>query len=113
MCRGLQIEHYFSIPTYPKRNGQVVVSNRIILATFKKRLESSETKWVDELPAIIWAFQMTPYSVTKKTPFSLAYGSKVVVLMEIGEPTLRISAYEGASNQQNLTTTITFFGIKA
>lgn len=54
-----------------------------------------------------------PHSATKETPFSLAYGSKVIVLVEIGEPTLGILAYEGASNQQTLTTTITFFGIKA
>lgn len=52
---------------------------------------------------------MTSHSATKETPFSLAYGSKVVVPVEIGEPTLRISAYEGASNQQTLTATITFF----
>lgn len=88
MCRELQIEHYFSTPTYPKGNDQVVVSNRTILTALKKRLESSKTKWVDEVPAILWAYRMTPHSATKETPFSLAYGSKVVVLVEIGEPTL-------------------------
>lgn len=56
MCQELEIEHYFSTLTYPKGNDQVVASNRTILTALKKKLESSKTKWVDELPAILWAY---------------------------------------------------------
>lgn len=57
---------------------------------FKKRLEMSKTKWVDEFPTVMCAYRTTPYLATKETSFSLAHEAEAVVLGEVGEPSLRV-----------------------
>lgn len=57
---------------------------------FKKQLEMSKTKWVDEFPAVLCAYRTTSHLATKETSFSLAYEAEAVVLGEVGEPSLRV-----------------------
>ena len=111
LCRELHIEHHFSTSGYLQGNGQAEVSNRTILTTLKKRLETAKTRCVDELPTILWAYQTTSHgaSATKETTFSLAYGSETVVPVEVREPTPQISGYHDGSNQQAFATTVTLF----
>lgn len=50
----------------------------------------SKTKWVDEFPIVMCAYRTTLYLATKETSFSLAHEAEVVVLGEVGEPSLRV-----------------------
>ena len=60
----------------------------------KKRLERKKGKWIEELPNILWDYWTTPWKATNETPYSLAFGFKVVIPLEVGLPIIRNDAYE-------------------
>ena len=76
---------------YPQGNGQAEVVNKVIVNGIKKRLDETKGRWVDELPHVLWIYHTTPRRSTRETPFSIMYGSKAVIPLETGFPTLRIS----------------------
>uniref|UniRef100_A0A2N9GLC3 Integrase catalytic domain-containing protein n=1 Tax=Fagus sylvatica TaxID=28930 RepID=A0A2N9GLC3_FAGSY len=90
-CLELGIRNVYSSPAYPQSNGQAEASNKTVLDGIKKRLEDAKRRWVEELPNVLWTFRTTPRRSTGETPFSLAYGSEAVILLEIGLPTLKTS----------------------
>jgi len=69
----------------PQTNGQVESANRVLLRGLKRILEKAKGAWAEEVPRIIWAYHTTPPSSTMETPFSLAYGSDAMILVEIHE----------------------------
>lgn len=75
--------------------------------TLKKKLESSKAQWVEELSVVLWAYRVTLHDVTKETPYSLAYGVEVVVIVEIGLPSLQVQAYHNKTNHEALYEAIT------
>lgn len=64
-------------------NAQEEASNKVILEGLKKRLEDAKEKWVKELSFVLWAFRTTPRRSTEETPYSLAYGTKFVIPLEV------------------------------
>ena len=50
----------YSTLRYPQNNGQEEATNKTLLSALKKRLEKTKGIWVDELPGVLWAYQMTP-----------------------------------------------------
>ena len=97
-CLELGIRNVYSSPAYSQSNGQAEASNKTVLDGIKKRLEDAKGKWVEELPNVLWTFRTTPQRSTGETPFSLAYGSEAVILLEIGFPTFRTSEWEPTRN---------------
>ena len=65
----------------------------------KKRLDEVKGKWVDELPHVPWVYCTTPRKKTGKTPFSMTYGSKVIIPLEIRIPTMRINSFDDNGNE--------------
>ncbi|GJS36644.1 reverse transcriptase domain-containing protein [Tanacetum coccineum] len=59
-------------------------------------------QWVEELPNVLWAHRTTVRAGSGCTPFSLVYGSEVVLPPEIGLPTYRISTFDLTKNDENL-----------
>ncbi|GKA08507.1 reverse transcriptase domain-containing protein [Tanacetum coccineum] len=45
----------------------------------KTRLHQEGEAWVEELPNVLWAHMTTPKTSNGETPFSLAYGTEVVI----------------------------------
>jgi hypothetical protein len=68
-------------------NGQVERSNNMIHQGLKPktfdRLKSYAKKWVKELPWVLWALHTTPSRAMGHTPFSLVYGSEVMLPTEV------------------------------
>ena len=58
---------------------------------------------MDELPHVLWTYRTTPRISTSETPFSMTYGSKAVIPIEIGFPTLRSGQLLGGSNERLLS----------
>ncbi|XP_010246600.1 PREDICTED: uncharacterized protein LOC104589862 [Nelumbo nucifera] len=87
-------------------SGLAKVTNRAILRELKARLVRAKGLWVDELPSILWAYRMTIKIVTGEMPFNLMYGMKVVILVEIKVPTLRLKAYNQEKNDDELWTNL-------
>ena len=57
---------------------------------------------MEELPHVLWMNRTTPYKSTGETPFSMTYGAKAVIPLEIGFPTLKTSSFSPSSNDKLL-----------
>ena len=57
---------------------------------------------MDELPHVLWTYRTMPRRSMGETPFSMTYGSKVVIPTEIGFPTPRSDQPLGDDNEQFL-----------
>ena len=65
------------------------VTNRTLLQGIKKRLDRAKGEWAEELYNVLWSYHTTPRESAGETPFKLAYGTEVVVPIEIGIPSYR------------------------
>ena len=52
------------------------------------------TRWVTELPAVLWSIRTTSSRATGYTPFFMVYGSEVVLPTDLGFGAPRIRAYD-------------------
>ncbi|VFQ83659.1 unnamed protein product [Cuscuta campestris] len=75
--------------------------DRTIINGIKKKLLSEGSKWVDELPRILWTYRTTPRRATGDTPFGLAYGFEARAPAEAVIPTRREIEYDPEVNEQN------------
>jgi transposase InsO family protein len=68
---GISID-YASV-THPEANGQVERSNRLILTGLKPRLheelEDYGSKWIEELPKVVWKLCTQVSRATRYSPF--------------------------------------------
>ncbi|XP_052204031.1 uncharacterized protein LOC127809308 [Diospyros lotus] len=85
-CQELGIRQHFTSVAHPQANGQIELTNRTLLHGLKACMEKEDGSWVS----------------TGKTPFSLCYGSKALIQIEIGVPTLKVELFNPKSNEQNL-----------
>ena len=99
-CSELGIKNHYSSPAHPQANGQVEVTNRSLLKIIKTRLEGAKGIWPDELPSVLWAYRTTARTPTGETPFRLAYGSEVVIPVEVGLTSYRVENYDEDKNKE-------------
>ncbi|RDX80542.1 hypothetical protein CR513_38894, partial [Mucuna pruriens] len=50
------------------------------------------------MPSILWAFHCTPQTTTDETPFQLAFRTNVMILVEVGEPSIRQNGFNPDDN---------------
>ncbi|KAL0292013.1 UNVERIFIED_CONTAM: hypothetical protein Sradi_7005700 [Sesamum radiatum] len=70
-CQGLHIRQRFTSVAHPQSNGQVEVTNRILVQGIKSRLDRVGGNWTEELTSVLWAYRTTPRGSTGESPFSL------------------------------------------
>ncbi|KAK1581994.1 hypothetical protein Q3G72_010826 [Acer saccharum] len=97
-CDKFGIKLSFSTPQYPQANGQAESTNKTIINTLKKQLEVEKSEWVEKLPEILWSYRTTPRRSTGETPFSLVYGSELVIPIKTRLATARS---EDPNEEQN------------
>nr|GEU98339.1 reverse transcriptase domain-containing protein [Tanacetum cinerariifolium] len=68
----------------------------------KARLAEGNKNWVEELSHVLWAHQKMIKSSHGDTPFSLTYGTKAVIPVEIEMPTYRTAAVDVVNNDEEL-----------
>ena len=73
-----------------------------MLKLIKARLEGAKSAWPKELPWVLWAYWTTVRTPTGETPFKLAFGIEVVILVEVGLSSLRRAHYDEGSNNDEL-----------
>ena len=78
-CQELKIKNLYSTSRYPQSNGLAEASNKTLLTTLKKLLDSSKGKWVDELPGVLWAYKTTACKPTGISPFTITYGMEAII----------------------------------
>ncbi|KAD4385414.1 hypothetical protein E3N88_25582 [Mikania micrantha] len=86
-----------STPVHPQANGQAESRNKIIINNLKKKLGSKKGKWAEELPFVLWADTTTTKNATSQTPFSLVFGSEMII------PTARTSLQNIEANNEILS----------
>ena len=101
-CCDLEIKNRYFTPAYPQGNGQAEAVNKVIVSGLKKRLDDAKGKWVEELSNFLWTYWTTPRRSTGETPFSMTYGTKVVIPLETGFLTLRTSSFTSNNNDELL-----------
>lgn len=84
----LQVKRIMSSPYHPNANGQAKSTNKIVMASLKTRLKDAKGNWTEELSGVLWAYRTTVKTSTSETPFSLVYGAKALILVEVSEPSL-------------------------
>ncbi|KAL5746726.1 hypothetical protein ACOSP7_023698 [Xanthoceras sorbifolium] len=58
------------------------VVNKIIKHTLKTKLEGLKGTWADELPKVLWSYRTTIRNTTGEIPFSIVYGTEVIIPAE-------------------------------
>ncbi|VFQ79288.1 unnamed protein product [Cuscuta campestris] len=106
--KTLGIQHTKVSVAYPQANGQVENVNRAIIDGIKKKLLSEGSKWVDELPRILWTYKTTPRRARGDTPFGLAYGFEARAPAEVVIPTSREMEHDPEVNEQNQAVELNF-----
>jgi transposase InsO family protein len=93
---GISID-YASV-AHPQANGQVERANRLILARLKRRLyeklEDYGSKWIEELPKVVWGLRTQVSRATGYLPFFLVYGSEAVLPANLIWTSPQIEQYE-------------------
>ncbi|RZR91701.1 hypothetical protein BHM03_00019874 [Ensete ventricosum] len=79
-----------------------MVTNRSILEGLRRRVTGAQTAWVDELSIILWALRTTPKTPAEESRYSLAFGTEVVLPLEVVFPTLRIENFAPGASEADL-----------
>ncbi|GKE54226.1 reverse transcriptase domain-containing protein [Tanacetum coccineum] len=101
-CTRLNIQQMNMAVAHPQANGLVERANKILMEGIKIRLGREKAGWVDELSNVLWAHRTLIKMSNGETPFSLTYGSKAVILAEIGMPTYRTMMIREGLNEEEI-----------
>jgi hypothetical protein len=97
-CQDNLIDVYYSSVAHPRCNGQVERANDMVLQALKGRIyddaSNYATRWLAELPHVIWGLRTQVSSAMSFSPFFLVYGSKVVLPTDVAFRAPRIQFYE-------------------
>ncbi|XP_059064226.1 uncharacterized protein LOC131856445 [Cryptomeria japonica] len=97
-----KIFHSLSSPYYPRANGQVEATNKILIGVIYKSCGIEGEDWEEKLPFVLWACH-TMYKVTmRQTLFQLMYGQEAMVLVEFMVPSLRIGVENRLRDMESL-----------
>jgi hypothetical protein len=93
---GISID--YSSVAHPEANRQVERVNGLILAGLKSRLyeelEDYGSKWIEELPKVVWGLRTQVSRATGYSPFFLVYGSDAVLPADLIWTSPKIEQYE-------------------
>jgi hypothetical protein len=94
-CFSIGTKPVFTSVYHPQSNSAIERANGKIFTAIKKTLlDDKKSKWVDQLPEVVWALNITERRATGFTPFRLLYGSEAMTSQEIkhGSPRTNTSA---------------------
>ncbi|GKB65475.1 reverse transcriptase domain-containing protein [Tanacetum coccineum] len=102
ICEKFNVKQRFASIKHPHTNKHVERVNRSLGDGIKARLGGDNKNWVEEVPHVLWAHRTEIKSSNGHTSFSLTYGTEVVILVEIGMPSLRCEKVDQAMNDEAL-----------
>ncbi|GJW68624.1 reverse transcriptase domain-containing protein [Tanacetum coccineum] len=101
-CEKLCIRQCFAFVKHPQTNGLVERENRSLGEVIKARLDERSKNWMEEISHVLWAHRTMIKSSNGETPFSLTYGTKAVIPVEIGMSTFRTAELDMEKNNEAL-----------
>jgi hypothetical protein len=103
-CQDNTIDVYYSLVAHPRCNSQVERANGMVLQALKDSIyddaSNYATRWLAELPHVIWGLRTQVSSATGFSPFFLVYRSEVVLHTDISFGAPRIQFYEEGEAEQ-------------
>ena len=89
---------YYTSMAHPRCNGQVERANGLILQGLKARIfdliEKYGSKWIQELPRVVWRLCTQRSRATGYSPFFIVYGSEAILPMDIAFGAPRTQNYD-------------------
>ena len=82
MLQRYGVQHHRSSAYRPQTNGAVETANKNIKKILCKMIETSRD-WSEKFPFALWAYRTSFHTSTGATPYSLVYGMKAVLPVEI------------------------------
>ena len=76
--------------------------NKAIVAELKKRLEGAKGGWAEELLNVLWAYRTMPRRFIGEAHFSITYRTEVIIPVEIGLSSMRVSNFTSESNDASM-----------
>jgi len=73
------------------------------LNELKKRLGTAKGRWTEELLEVLWAYWCTPQTMTQETPYNLTYSTETMILVDVGEPSIRRQLFDLSLNKESLS----------
>jgi hypothetical protein len=103
-CQENTIDIYYSSIAHPRCNGQVERANGMVLQALKDRIyddaSNYATRWLAELPHVIWGLRTQVSSAMGFSPFFLVSGSEAVLPTDVAFGASRIQFYEEGEAEQ-------------
>jgi hypothetical protein len=103
-CQDNLIDVYYFSVAHPWCNGQVERAEGMVLQALKNHIyddtSNYATRWLAELPRVIWGLRTQVSSATGFSPFFLVYGSEVVLPTDVAFGAPRIQFYEEGEAEQ-------------
>jgi transposase InsO family protein len=104
-CRDHHIKIQYASVAHPQSNGQVERANGLLLQGLKprifNRLKPYAAKWIKELPSVLWALRTNPSRATGQSPFTLVYGSEVMLPTEVENRSFRVQHFQEQQSEDN------------
>jgi hypothetical protein len=104
-CQDNLIDVYYSSVAHPWCNGQVERANGMVLQALKDRIyddaSNYATRWLAELPNVIWGLRTQVSFATGFSPFFLVHRSEVVLPTDVAFGAPRIQFYEEGEAEQS------------
>jgi transposase InsO family protein len=79
MARQLRMRHSTTSVEHPQTDGLVERLNRTIKSVMAAYVEVNPTTWDDKLPFVTFAYNTAVRPSTKKSPFEVFFGKKLVI----------------------------------
>lgn len=77
------------------------MTNQTILQGLKMWLDKTKGLWIDKLHSVLLAYHTTHRLSINETPFSLAYGTKAIIPLEMSLPSNRVN-FDAQENSEHL-----------
>ncbi|KAL0307863.1 UNVERIFIED_CONTAM: hypothetical protein Sangu_3006600 [Sesamum angustifolium] len=74
-CKELKSNRTIAVEN-PQANGQIKVSNRVLLQHLKTKLNGAKGSWVEELPKVLWAYKRDTVLLGLRVGSSNTYGDR-------------------------------------
>ncbi|KAF7130595.1 hypothetical protein RHSIM_Rhsim10G0132800 [Rhododendron simsii] len=85
------ITHHKSTAYHPKGNGQAKATYKLLFKILCRTLKDHQKNWAHALPMALWAYRTSKRRPTQMTPFTLVYGTEVVLPLEIVVPSAQMA----------------------
>ncbi|XP_039787524.1 uncharacterized protein LOC120653921 [Panicum virgatum] len=86
-CQETCIDVYYTSVAHPRCNSQVERTNGLILQGLKARIfdqiEKYSSKWILEIPRVVWGLRTQRSRSTGYSPFFMVYGSEAILSTDI------------------------------